>query len=391
MTLDDVLATLLPWPEDAPRADGPVAVDATDRLLLDEARERIGDAPDVVVIGDRFGALTLGALALGATRVRVHTDAVTAERALLVNAERCGLADRVDVHTALGAGVLAGARLVLVQLPASLGELTEIAEHVSRHAAYDVVVLAGGRIKHMTHAMNGVLAAELTEVRATLARQKSRVLVASGVRAERRAAPLTYPARGRLTESELVAASGTPHLDVVAHGGVFAGTGLDLGTRFLLQLADRWPGLTAVRDAVDLGCGSGLLAATLALRYPEARVVATDRSAAAVASSAATAGANGVGERVAVVRDDAGDSLADASADLVLCNPPFHDRAAVRSDAAHHMFTTAGRVLRPGGELWTVFNTPLRYRGALTRAVGPTDVVGQNPKFSVTRSRAAGG
>jgi len=387
MTLDDVLAALVPWPEDGSHADGPVAVDATDRLLLDEARDLLGRTPDVVVIGDRFGALTLGAIALGAERVRVHTDAVTAERALAVNAERCGLTDRVEVHATLDAGLLTGARLVLLQLPTSLAELSEIAELVSRAAADDVVVLGGGRVKHMTRSMNDVLAAELIDVRATLARQKSRVLVASGVRPDRRDAPRSSPAHRRLTEAELVAAAGVPGVEVVARGGVFAGDRLDLGTRFLLQHADRWPRAAAVRDAVDLGSGSGLLAATLALRYPEAAVVATDRSAAATASTTATAEANGVGERVTVVRDDAGDSLPDASADLVLCNPPFHDRASVRSDAAHRMFATAGRVLRPGGELWTVFNTPARYRNALTRAVGPTELVGQNPKFTVTRSR----
>src|SRR5918998_5397410 len=105
------------------------------RLLLDEARWRIERGTDVVVIGDRFGALTLGALALGAARVRVHTDALTAERALVVNAEKCGMPGGVDVHPELGADLLAGARLVLVQLPRSLAELTEIAEQVSRHAA----------------------------------------------------------------------------------------------------------------------------------------------------------------------------------------------------------------------------------------------------------------
>lgn len=401
--LGAVLDALVPWPEDGSRADGPVAVDATDRLLLDEAAPLLATSGpgDVVVLGDRFGALTLGALTLGAPDVRTHTDAVTAEAALrhhlgepVADTVR-GDRREIDVTSFdhLEPGLLDGARVVLLQLPPSLAELTEIAEAVARHAADDVTVLAGGRVKHMTRTMNEVLAASFTDVRASLARQKSRVLLASGVRPEARGAAPSFPARAVLRDAELVAAAtpaGGPApegLTVVAHGGTFAGPALDLGTRFLLTTAGKWPAADRVHEAVDLGSGTGLLATTLALRYPDARVTGVDRSAAAVASTRATAEANGAGGRVVVLRGDAGEDLPPASVDLILLNPPFHDRAAVRTDAAHRMFAAAGRALRQGGELWCVFNTALHYRQALTRAVGPTVHIAQSPKFTVTRSR----
>jgi 16S rRNA (guanine1207-N2)-methyltransferase len=430
---DAVLAELLPFPEDGSRADGPVAVDATDRLLLDEAAPLIAQDPDgVVVIGDRFGALSLGALALGARDVRVHQDAITAEAALTANSARVsrvlwdGQAQAaasapvphepaplgLTQHDKFEPRLFAGAQLVLLQLPTSLAELTEIAEHVARYADPTVTLLAGGRVKHMTRAMNDVLGASFAQVSASFARQKSRLLIAREPRSD--VGPLTYPVTARLTDREILAAIGSSEgaaapdagLTVVAHGAAFAGATLDLGTRFLLAQAGRWPELAdapGTQDtpatspfgpdhldgrpvAVDLGCGTGILAAVLALRYPRAHVIATDRSAAACASATATLAANGV--RAAVVRGDAGDLLPvpDGSADLVLLNPPFHDRAALSTDAAHRMFAAAGKVLREGGELWTVFNTGLHYRGALQRAVGPTEHVAQNPKFTVTRS-----
>jgi 16S rRNA (guanine1207-N2)-methyltransferase len=43
-------------------------------------------------------------------------------------------------------------------------------------------------------------------------------------------------------------------------------------------------------------------------------------------------------------------------------------------------------VLRPGGELWTVYNTPLGHHAALSRRVGPTRVAARTPKFTVTVS-----
>ncbi|MGN0111621.1 MAG: class I SAM-dependent methyltransferase [Cellulosimicrobium funkei] len=368
------------------REDAPVAVDPADRLLLDEASPLLaGVAPGAVaVVDDRYGALTLGAALLTGAgpaggRVRVHQDACTAEAALDANARAAGMTTAYD-HHGLDAGLLAGARVVLLRLPRGLAALRDVAEHVAREAGPDVVLLGSARVKHMTRAMNDVLAESFGEVRASLARGKSRVLVAS---APRPARPLTYPVVTDLADVGL---------RVAAFGAAFAGAGLDLGTRFLLDRlgADDapTPGAegAAPRDVVDLGCGTGLLAAWAARRWPDARVVAADRSDAAVRSTALTARENGVADRVRTVRDDAGATLADASADVVLLNPPFHDGAAVRTDAAHRMFATAGRVLRPGGELWCVWNSHLRYRPALERAVGPTTQVARDPRFTVTRS-----
>ena len=72
--------------------------------------------------------------------------------------------------------------------------------------------------------------------------------------------------------------------------------------------------------------------------------------------------------------------------DLILLNPPFHLGAGVHAGAGLKLFEAAGRVLAPGGELWTVYNSHLQYRPALERLVGPTREVGRNPKFTVTAS-----
>ena len=99
-------------------------------------------------------------------------------------------------------------------------------------------------------------------------------------------------------------------------------------------------------------------------------MIATDRSAAAVASARATMLANGLD--VEVVRDDGPREPArrQRSTSCVL-NPPFHAGAAVTTGIAHELFADAARVLRPGGELWTVWNSHLDYRPALERDRGP--------------------
>jgi 16S rRNA (guanine1207-N2)-methyltransferase len=322
-------------------------------------------------VDDGYGALTLGAVALhGARDVRVAQDLLLGERALARNAERTGLAGTYR-SVPLGPEVADGARVVLVQAPKALDALREIAEVVAASAATDVTVLVGGRVKHMTHAMNDVLRDSFTEVSASLARQKSRVLVARG----------PVPGPSSFPQSQHHADLG---LTVCAHGAAFAGSKIDIGTRALLGCLDR---MGSAGTALDLGAGSGVLAAALARSRPDLTVLAVDQSAAAVASTASTAAVNGLTDRIRVVRDDAADTVADGSVDLVVCNPPFHVGAAVVTTGADRLFAAAARVLRPGGELWTVYNSALRYKPTLARLVGPTSVATQTPKFTVTVSR----
>jgi len=363
------------WPDvEAPNL---FASDAADRLLADLA----GDAvlqPGLVVIGDSYGALTLAAASRGARGIRVHQDPLTAERALDANAAALSLSDAY-AHHGLDASLVRGAGTVLLRLPRSLDALAEIATLIAEHAPAAVAIEDLGMLKHMTTAMNGVLAEVFGSVEASLARQKARVLT---VREPHPAAATVldrWPERLKDPDTGLW---------VCAHGAAFAGTAVDIGTRFLLSVVDG--AVPDARTAIDLGCGTGVLASALAVARPELRVIATDQSAAAVASASATAAANGVADRVTVVRDDGLASQPDASADLVVLNPPFHIGGAVHTGIAHRMFADAGRVLAPGGELWTVWNSHLGYRAALERAVGPTRQIARNPKFTVTASRKAG-
>ncbi|KQQ66915.1 class I SAM-dependent methyltransferase [Microbacterium sp. Leaf320] len=397
--MDFPYSRLRRWPD--VEADNLQAYDATDLLLVERGLASGVAGNEIAVIGDEYGAITLALAAAGLDGVRVHQDLATGRRALARNADELGLSG-FSSHE-LDATLLDGARLVLLQLPKALAELEEITDAVARWSASDVVLVAGGRVKHMTIAQNEVIGRGFAEVQAQRAERKSRLVIASEPRPVPAHPPFPVVAKH-------------DGLTLVAHGGAFAGAKLDIGTRVLLEVL----GLDGSRlsiDApdptgsapetadpadpscvvngdesspattvVDLGCGTGALAASYALAHPEARVIATDRSAAAVASARATVAANGVGDRVAVMHDDAGSALADASVDVVLLNPPFHLGSSVHTGAATRLFEAAARILRPGGELFTVFNSSLGYRAELTRLVGATEQLERTPKFTVTRS-----
>ena len=366
------------WPDlESPEL---LASDAADRLLLSELEHEVKADPSLlqaglVVIGDNYGAITLAALKeLGFSSVRVHQDARSGELALENNAKELSITG--FTHHALDAELVRDARIVAMRLPRSLDQLDQWAALVAAYAAPNVQVFAGGRLKHMTLGMNDVLKQYFGMVVASLAVQKSRVL------------------RVKVPNSEvaLQSLSGWPkskRYDVIdatvcAYGGVFAGINLDIGTRELLAVLDQTP--ADAQNIIDFGCGSGLLAVAIARLRPNATVVATDQSSVAVASATATLEANGLGGRVDVVRDDGLSSQADASADLILFNPPFHSGAAVHSDTSVRLFAEAGRVLKPGGELWVVANSHLGYKPVLKDLVGETREVKRTPKFTVTCS-----
>ncbi|WP_434994447.1 class I SAM-dependent methyltransferase [Arthrobacter sp. Ld5] len=357
-----------------------VAVDAADRLLLDTSADRLRDPGDIATINDAYGALTLGAAHLsGGEGIRAFQDGVVHERALALNAAEQGL-EGAYRSCALDAELLDGVSTVLLRLPRSLDELDEIAWTIAAHARPDVVVLAAGRVKHMAVSMNAVLGRYFGSVTAGLARQKARVLTASN--------PLpvgesSYPRRAAHDV-------GLPRpLELLAYGATFGGPALDPGTRLLLPHLRRIPAPptgASRADVVDLGCGNGAIAAFMALTHPEIRVLATDQSASATASAAATAAANGVADRITVSRDDALSGLPDASVHLIVLNPPFHLGSTVHAGVAHRLFDACARVLAPGGELVTVWNSHLRYRPVLERTIGSTRQLDRSPRFTVTAS-----
>jgi len=268
-----------------------VTLDPVSSLILDESA---GLAGPVLVLDDSGGGL-VAALAEQGREVWGYCDD-------LRDAAAIDPAHRLD---SLGDPRVGEARVVLLRLGPSLGALEDYAEQLAAAASGPQHLVAGGRVKHMTPGQNEILARSYAQVRASLGRQKCRVLHAS----EPSPGPRRWPKRRDEPATGLT---------VWAHGPVFGGTRLDAGTALLVKALDRGlPPATPGRRALDLGCGSGILASWLAKRGWDA--AASDVSRAAVASTLLTAEANGV--RVEAVQRDGLDGVPPATVDLIVTNP----------------------------------------------------------------------
>lgn len=135
------------------------------------------------------------------------------------------------------------------------------------------------------------------------------------------------------------------HLELVADRGVFSSTRIDPGTRFLLH---RLPPISAdVYTVLDLGCGYGPIALTVAARAPQADVWAIDINDRARSLTQTNAARNEL-LNVKVAHPD--DVPNDLRFDLLVSNPPVR----IGKTALHDLLERWLARLGPNGRAWLV-------------------------------------
>ena len=73
------------------------------------------------------------------------------------------------------------------------------------------------------------------------------------------------------------------------------------------------------------------------------------------------------------------------SADLILCNPPFHQQHVLGDATAWQMFKQSKETLVKGGELWVVGNRHLDYHLKLKKMFGNHKIIAANDKFVILK------
>lgn len=349
------------------------AWDAADEYVLETvAQEGVLSADTrLLICNDSFGAL---AVALHAYKPVAVSDSYLSQQATRLNLADNGLPpDSVQLLDSLSP--LPGCfDVVLIKVPKTLALLEEQLIRLRPSLLPTSQIIVAGMVKTLPPTVWKLLERFVGNTTTGLAKKKARLIfVQPDLTLPAAASP--YPIRYTLEGTDYVLAN---------HANVFSRDSLDIGTRFFLQnLPDRPQAL----DIIDLGCGNGVVGLMAAAKNPAATVHFVDESFMAVAS--AQENFHHAFASLARARFQVGDGLADfspESADLILCNPPFHQHNTIGDQLALSLFKQAKKVLRVGGELWVIGNRHLNYPQVLGRLFGRHSVVASNAKFVIVKT-----
>lgn len=318
---------------------------AADRLLLESLWG--ADLGRLLSLEANYGVVGV-VLADSATSVRMVESSARARRLCERNARENG----VGATATLAADVttLESTFDTVTYAPKPYTPLPVAKQRIAHGLA---VLCPGGRLYLAASERTGLTRYErcLREMAATVERRAERdefVLLAATP--PREFEPPTHVSPRSLSPE----VDGVP-LSLVTVPGLFSPTGLDAGTRLLLQTAR-----VADDDSVlDLCCGYGPVGA-YAARVADCDVWLSDDDA--VATRCAECSLRATGVEGTVVTADCTDGVSNLTFDRILCNPPTHAGDGVLSE----LFAGARDVLARGGTLTLVHRHELDLRPHLT-------------------------
>lgn len=346
------------------------AWDAADEYLIntlaqDETHEPHGHA-SMVLFNDGFGALANWF----SPDFEVHSvsDSWVAHQACRQNLATNQLAE-VNLLTSL-ADLPQAPRWVLLKVPKNSRLLAWQLQQICHLAGPDTQVIAAGKAKEIHTSTLKLFEKYLGPTRTSLAVKKARLIFCQPDKSL--VAPMPEPKTWPVPEY---------HFNLSNHANVFSGDSLDIGGRFLLAHIPADPSLEHI---IDLGCGNGVIGLQAARLNPQARVTCYDESYMAIASCLMNAQANlDNPDQLQAQVNNCLDKVSASSADLVLCNPPFHQQNAITDHIAWQMFKDSKRTLKAKGRLIVIGNRQLGYGEKLKRIFGNSKTLAKNSKFTI--------
>ncbi|WP_330960803.1 methyltransferase [Photobacterium sp. 53610] len=349
------------------------AWDAADEYLINqveamkEAKQlSLNSERPIVILNDSFGTLACWFAEQGP--VVSSGDSYIARKAGEANLAENNLP--AVTFTDCLAALPENSQLVLIKLPKNnrllIWQLTQLCAALPD----DCTVIAAAKAKEIHTSTLKLFEKHLGPTTTSLAVKKARLIFCQPDKSL--AAQLPAVQRWEVPEYNLT---------LTNHANVFSGESLDIGARLLLQHIPQDP---ALKHIIDLGCGNGVIGLHAARLNPEASVTCVDESYMAAASCRENADLNLTNNKQLTAKvDNCLESMVNDEADLVLCNPPFHQQNTITDHIAWQMFCDAKRCLRRHGRLIVIGNRHLGYDGKLKRLFAKVHQIAQNNKFVV--------
>ena len=261
---------------------------------------------------------------------------------------------------------------ILLKIPKNLNYLEYQLQYISSHFPQGIPVIASGMVKDVHKSTIALFDYYMNDTEVSLAWKKARLL--QGMTKGPVEAKNKYPVSYRPQYEEF---------NVLNYPNLFAFGRLDPGAAFMLS---NFPRVKNAGTVVDLACGDGIFALKAALLWKDAQIICTDESYLALKSAQESFEENGLKGRAEFLLNDSLEGFEEASADVILCNPPFHMSRSVTTSAAIKMFRDSFKSLKKGGELFIVANSHLGYDKALGKIFGKVNVVRNSKKFIIIRA-----
>ncbi len=354
------------------RTESPLrAWSAADVRAIDRARDRLGTR--VLIVNDQFGALTVG---LAASNPTVWVDSALSRAAIQDNLDRNGLdqlsKDRLVAGSERPEGPFDS---VVMGLPKSRALLESQLRAIREVISGTGNIIVGVMARHMQRSHLELFEEWIGPVDVSRSEQKSRsieVTVDPNVVPDNEPAPVSYT----LDDGTVVAVA----------AGVFSSDHLDIGTRVLLEHLDQAEVFAAGAQVLDLGCGSGVIAASLGRRHPGLELTMCDVSDTAIAAARSTWSMNNLeGSPEFVVADGIG-WAADGQFDVIVSNPPFHQGHALDTDLTERLMTESAAALKPTGQLLVVGQRDIHLHTRLRRTFDSVETLSGHRSHVVLRA-----
>lgn len=352
------------------------AWDAADEYLLHYLAEQELSGISTLILNDNFGALSV---ALATDNPVMLSDSYISQQATLHNMQTNSI-DQAQIKL-IDSLIIPEDRLpadktfdlILIKITKSLAQLEDQLHRLRPFLHADSKIIAGGMVKGIHTSTLNLFEKILGPTTTSLARKKSRLIFCQYD--EYLVPPVNkYPKQYLLENTQYV---------ITNHANVFSREKLDIGTRFFIQ---HLPANKRYQSIIDLGCGNGIVGLIAAEKNPAATLTFVDESHMAVASAKENF-TRAFPDRSAFFKvTDCLNGVTEASADLILNNPPFHQQTAIGDFIAWQMFKEAKQVLKAGGEMWVIGNRHLGYHIKLKQLFGNCLTIASNKKFIILKA-----
>ena len=348
------------------------AWDSADEYLINHCHNQGLLQPNikVLVFNDSFGALSLN---ITNAKVTCVSDSIISHQGIKQNAELNKRSlDNVTLHDSL-TELPDDIDLILYKIPKSKQLLDEQLRQINKYANKEVTFIAADKAKNIKTQTIKIFEKLLGQTKTSLAVKKSR-LVFSQIEKDNENNDKFNQYLQWVTEDT--------NLRIRNYANVFAREKLDIGARFLLEYL---PKALPNQHVIDLGCGNGILGLNILLQQPRAKLSFTDESFMAIRSAQENVAINlpELTKQCQFVVNDCLTGFESNSADMIICNPPFHQQNAVTDHIAWQMFNDSYRVLKKDKTLTIVGNRQLSYHIKLKRIFGNCRQLASNKKFVI--------